>query len=569
MNQKLDMDERKTFRRLIILLGASMLVFSLCSRIFFRLNGVDSKYRISQDDRLSGYVLRSSGAKDTFTGNAFPAVRNGDSLTVEIKEPGHNPYSQGTNICFFATNSVVTAWCGEELIYEQDQTEISQGIMPCHQFYTILLPEDYEEAGITVNITPVDRSSFTSINMWLSPSGHATKNIIVGKEFSFCLLITMAMIAAFVTAILTVLSITRRQFNPTILLALFCLLIVLWNFGSQGFLYLISDSLLASQGEYITLYLSCVPFCFFLANHVKDKICETILYGLALFFTVFFIYATFLNFSSLPVSYNTVLMWLHGAIFLMMFTYFVSLWRDRNEKLTFVEKITEHGIRICLFIGLLEFVRFNIVNNFGTPVSFLRNSFGPLAIAALVLTMLLSAGFSYAHDYLEKMEKEHLRILAYQDNLTGIPNRSACYLGLDSLVDERTSTYSIFFLDLNYLKKANDSYGHEVGDKMLILTAQAMKKAFEGNGFYGRWGGDEFIACVPGDPSKGDAAIKVFREEVERINREETDLPYGLSIAIGRTDSSERKPLAPIDAVNYADETMYEDKKRMKAERVD
>ena len=291
--------------------------------------------------------------------------------------------------------------------------------------------------------------------------------------------------------------------------------------------------------------------------------------GFAIFFTGFFLYATVLNFSPIRASYTTVLMPLHIAILFMVLTYCFSIYRDRGLKRDFAQKIAEYGFRLCIVLGMAEFLRFNIVNNFGTPFAFLRSSLGEVAIAELVMTMILSVGFSYATDLLEKVEKEQLRRLAYQDNLTGIPNRSACYVELDQLVQQHITDFSMLFLDLNFLKKANDTYGHDIGDKMLQLTAKAMKTAFEKRGFYGRWGGDEFIACIPGDASKGDEAVAAFNRTVEEINARETDLPYGLSIALGRTNSTAAHPLDPIEALNAADDNMYIVKKHMKAERVD
>ena len=94
-----------------------------------------------------------------------------------------------------------------------------------------------------------------------------------------------------------------------------------------------------------------------------------------------------------------------------------------------------------------------------------------------------------------------------------------------------------------------------------------MRKAFEKRGFYGRWGGDEFLACVIGGKQAGEEALAAFRKETAEINERETDLPFGLSVAVGTAVSSDSAPLDPIEAVNLADEQMYEDKKRMKAER--
>jgi len=86
--------------------------------------------------------------------------------------------------------------------------------------------------------------------------------------------------------------------------------------------------------------------------------------------------------------------------------------------------------------------------------------------------------------------------------------------------------------------------------------------------FYGRWGGDEFVVCVQGDKSDTDAALKKFYEELATANARK-ELPFELSIAVGRTDSSKGDPMEPMEAINKADDDMYIDKKRLKAERKD
>lgn len=569
MKTKQTTSELSAFRHILKILLITILGFGFILRLFLAFNGIQQKYKLYMNDRLEGEIRRSDGSTETFQGNTFPAVKFGDRLVLKVPHPLENPYGIGADLCFFLTSSRVDVWCGEEQVYQEDVSLSERGIMPGNVFYVVSLPSDYIEKTLTIEITPVDRTSFTSMDLWLSPGGHASKNLLAGKEMAFLLLITMAMVSGSVMVLLTVLSFSRKQFNPTVLLACFCFLVVLWNLGSQDFLYILSDSLAASLGEYVALYLACIPLSMYMAYNIQNKILKTVMTGFALFFIAFFVYTTVLTFSVIPVGYATVLPVLHGAILFMMLTYFVSIYVERKTKHSFAEQIAEVGFRICVVIGMLEFLRFNFVNNFGTSIPLLRHSLGAIAIAELVLTMILSAGYTYASDLLEKMEKEQLRRLAYQDSLTGIPNRSACYLNLDDLVKRNVRQYSMLFFDLNFLKKANDTYGHDVGDLMLKLTAQTLKKVFEDRGFYGRWGGDEFIACVSGEKEKGDAALAAFRREVEAVNRNNQDLPYGLSIAIGRTDSTEEHPLDPIEALNAADDKMYEEKKRMKAERED
>ena len=471
--------EQFAFRRLILVIGVSILIFGLLMRLFLHFNGNQEKYKMYQNDRMHGEVVHPDGATDTFTGNAFPAVHMGDRLSLYIDDPSANPNGIGADLCFFAANSVVRVWCGTDLVYSQNTDLIEQGILPCHQFYVVALPPDYTEKGIRIEINPVDRTSFTSVSVWLSPSGHASKNLLAEKEAAFILLIAMLVLTGFASILIAVLSAVRRKFNPIVLLALFCFFVILWDTGAQGFLYVLSDSIFAAQGEYIALFFACIPLSWYMVCNIQDRLSRTLMKGFAIFFTGFFVYATVLNFSPIRASYTTVLMPLHIAILFMVLTYCFSIYRDRGVKRDFAQKIAEYGFRLCIVLGMAEFMRFNIVNNFGTPFAFLRSSRGQVAIAELVMTMILSVGFSYATDLLEKVEKEQLRRLAYQDNLTGIPNRSACYVELDQLVQQHITDFSMLFLDLNFLKKANDTYGHDIGDKMLQLTAKAMKTAFE------------------------------------------------------------------------------------------
>lgn len=546
----------------------TIVIFGVGSRLLVSWLGINVNYKVFQNERMSGEIRRSDGTVETFEGSEFAPVQLGDELTIYIKEPIENPYNTDVNLCFFGSNSYVTIDCGEEVIYAQDKEPIERGYMPADQFYTVALPEDYIEQGITVRMTPVDRNSVTSLSIWTVPTGHSIKSILSGKENSFLLLVTLLVCSSLLSIMLGLASLIRKQLNSTFLLAVFCFFIVLWNIGSQGFLYVVSDTYLAPVGEYLALYASCIPLSFYIAKEIHHKFMKKLMYGFAVFFTIFFVYMTILTFSIIPAGYNTYLMWLHAAILLMILAYFVSLYLDRGRERTMSQKISGIGFLLCVSVGLGEFIRFYIVNNYGTSISLFRQSFGPMAISILVLTVIMSAGYSYINDYMEKLEKEHLRILAYQDSLTGIPNRSACYQRLEEIKEQKVP-YTILFLDLNFLKKANDYYGHEVGDKMLILTGEAMRTAFEGNGFFGRWGGDEFIACIPGPMETGDAARLAFEQAVQAINERETDLPFGLSIAIGRADSTTDMPIDPIDAINQADDCMYLAKKQMKAVRTE
>lgn len=86
--------------------------------------------------------------------------------------------------------------------------------------------------------------------------------------------------------------------------------------------------------------------------------------------------------------------------------------------------------------------------------------------------------------------------LAYNDSLTGLPNRAALKIYVDNLLDADNSDsveFGLFFLDLDRFKIINDSLGHSFGDQLLIEVALRLKKALGSLGTVFRLGGDEFV----------------------------------------------------------------------------
>jgi diguanylate cyclase (GGDEF)-like protein len=98
----------------------------------------------------------------------------------------------------------------------------------------------------------------------------------------------------------------------------------------------------------------------------------------------------------------------------------------------------------------------------------------------------------------KKMEEE-LRRLATIDSLTGINNRRN-FLDLAGKEISRSSRYdrhlSMVMLDIDHFKKVNDTYGHSVGDKVLIEFCEVCLKQLRENDVMGRLGGEEFAIVL-------------------------------------------------------------------------
>jgi diguanylate cyclase (GGDEF)-like protein len=132
-----------------------------------------------------------------------------------------------------------------------------------------------------------------------------------------------------------------------------------------------------------------------------------------------------------------------------------------------------------------------------------------------------------------------LRRLALLDALTGLPNRRYLERTLHSRFDRMRrydEPFGILFMDIDNFKKVNDSYGHDVGDKILKMAAQTLARNTRSFDVVGRWGGEEFVAII----------AKVTGEELPSIAEkfhslvEQSELPYDsgslhVTVSIGAT----------------------------------
>jgi len=100
---------------------------------------------------------------------------------------------------------------------------------------------------------------------------------------------------------------------------------------------------------------------------------------------------------------------------------------------------------------------------------------------------------------------EHIERLAYYDTLTGLPNRRRCVDLLGAMFAEAErgrESVAVVYLDLNNFKRVNDTFGHSVGDEVLLTVASRLTKTLQNRSAHpsgamvARFGGDEFVIAV-------------------------------------------------------------------------
>lgn len=149
------------------------------------------------------------------------------------------------------------------------------------------------------------------------------------------------------------------------------------------------------------------------------------------------------------------------------------------------------------------------------------------------------------------------------DGLTGLYNRKY----LDNFIDNEMSdevskgvTYAIMFLDIDYFKMINDTYGHDAGDAILQQLSQLMKSSISPNDFIIRFGGEEFVIILR-NPTE-ESALKLAKT----INKEFSELVFNFNNESFSKTISIGYAFIPQDAdqiwraIKYADMSLYEAK---------
>jgi len=164
-----------------------------------------------------------------------------------------------------------------------------------------------------------------------------------------------------------------------------------------------------------------------------------------------------------------------------------------------------------------------------------------------------------------KRIEEELKKLAHYDFFTGAYNRG---YGLELLqrqvkIGKRNKTsFLLAYTDLDNLKKINDEFGHEEGDKAITQVANLFQSILREVDIIIRMGGDEFLLVFPDSSLKEIPIIeKRLYDELARENRN-SNKPYKIGFSIGFSCYNSEHPKSIEEIIRIADQKMYKNKKR-------
>ena len=177
-----------------------------------------------------------------------------------------------------------------------------------------------------------------------------------------------------------------------------------------------------------------------------------------------------------------------------------------------------------------------------------------MLLGVVAFFILLSLAGGWVMDMLHNARASAER-LALTDDLTGLPNRRHAHMRLEPMFGQAAQAgLSVVFFDLDRFKEYNDRYGHPGGDRVLTAFAALLKENTPAAGFSCRYGGEEFLAVLPGGGTE--TAVAFARSVRNGLARQE-DLrePLTVSVGIAAWDPSMKtrgEILAASDAALYA-----------------
>ncbi|MEE3652607.1 MULTISPECIES: GGDEF domain-containing phosphodiesterase [unclassified Brenneria] len=153
-----------------------------------------------------------------------------------------------------------------------------------------------------------------------------------------------------------------------------------------------------------------------------------------------------------------------------------------------------------------------------TPFLQRDDEIGHLAVAIEKLRQAM-----VEREHLQKIKEtaQKMEYMAHHDPLTGLPNRTFFSGALESAIvrlTSKNSRFNLMLLDLDYFKKVNDTYGHPVGDELLINVSERISLLLGNDDVIARLGGDEFAVIQPVRDKPIQAAQHLAEQVIKAIS---------------------------------------------------
>ncbi|NVK31551.1 MAG: diguanylate cyclase [Gammaproteobacteria bacterium] len=158
-----------------------------------------------------------------------------------------------------------------------------------------------------------------------------------------------------------------------------------------------------------------------------------------------------------------------------------------------------------------------------------------------------------------RAELDQMSKKASTDALTSTLNRSGFQAEVSKMIQRKADNGALAIIDLDRFKSINDSLGHRIGDKILVLCAQLITRQFKGGALVARLGGDEFAIINQSlDKDAFESALNELRVSISEFKVHHNGTPIKLSISVGFAHLNNTD--TPESIYDRADAALYQAK---------
>lgn len=242
-----------------------------------------------------------------------------------------------------------------------------------------------------------------------------------------------------------------------------------------------------------------------------------------------------------------------GFIFVVLVLTIFATYKDYTVKILYAVFLMLARAALYLMCTMFE----PVANGYEFYVNLIQLGSTVAIIAALVITCLVFGADSQKVEsklveYNIKLENE-----ANTDSLTGLPNRRRGVEYMQNYIENNPCTpFCVAMCDIDFFKRVNDNYGHDVGDAVLKGIADAINELVDESTFACRWGGEEFIVIFAG--CNGDDAfykLASLQKQIRCLLFKVYEKSFTVSMTMGLEEYDFKSSIE--DLVKKADDKLY------------
>lgn len=339
-------------------------------------------------------------------------------------------------------------------------------------------------------------------------------------------------------------------------LGLFSMLIGLWFIlDLPAGQFLMGDSIFLQYFVYLLFAVLAVPFALF-ESQIIDRKFRPVLNGLIALImaaAILCVGLQILGVADMKQSLTIV----HIALLLFIVVFIILIVLNFKIK---QDGVKEKLNRINLIFAVITAVAvgIDIVIYYLSIKEEYYYFFTKLSLLIYIITLAYYT-LQETEELLQKgKDAEKFEVMAYHDELTSVYNRMA-YQEYVSTAEMSEKKYIVVMFDLNNLKQCNDTWGHQLGDLYIKMSAEFIQQTFSELGNCYRIGGDEFCVVSEGRGSHEiREAVQKLEEKVKEGNRKYPKLNMGIAVGYAAFDEEIDQNLE--DTRNRADNQMYQNK---------